>query len=345
MNSMERMNLTLQHKEADRVPVYPLLNSVSRKALGISYEEWTRDTNKCAEAIVKATEEIGADCICTLVDLTVEAADWGQEVVYHENDAANPNMDNRLIKTVEDYDKIGVINPRETPRMSEHIKLAKLLYEAKGQEMPIIGFVFAPLGVLSMMRGQETMFVDLIKHPDKMKSALQNITETLKEYCTALIEAGCHAIMFDTLYASRSIMSPKMWDENEGIYMEELSNHVREQGAMVMLHNCGAGAYFKEQIDRMDPIAISYQHLPLDCADMAEVKEKYGDKVTLIGHVEPGWMFSSTEEEVREVCREQIDAYKKGGGFILATGCEYPSSLDFTYAKAMADEAKTYGKY
>lgn len=78
MNSMERVTLALQHKEADHVPVYPLINSVSRKALGISYEEWTKDVNKCAEAIIKATEEIGCDCISTLVDLSVEAADWAR---------------------------------------------------------------------------------------------------------------------------------------------------------------------------------------------------------------------------------------------------------------------------
>ena len=345
MNSMERITLALQHKEADRVPVYPLLNSVSRKTLGITYEEWTKDTKKCAEAIIKATEEIGADCICTLVDLSVEAADWGQEIVYHDNSAANPKMDNRYIKTADEYDKVGVINPRETPRMSEHIELARLLYEAKGQEMPIIGFVFGPLGILSMMRGQEQMFMDCIRCPDKMKIALRNITETLKEFCAGLIEAGCHAIMFDTLYASKSIMSAKMWDDNEGIYIEELSDFVREKGAMVMLHNCGNGIYFKEQIERMHPVAISYQHIPFDCTDMADVKKKYGDQVTLIGHVAPGFLFAATEEEVRKMCREQIDAYKKDGGFILATGCEYPASMDFEYAKIIVEEAKTYGKY
>ena len=114
---------------------------------------------------------------------------------------------------------------------------------------------------------------------------------------------------------------------------------------MVMLHNCGNGVYFKEQIARMHPVAISYQHIPLDCTDMDDVKAKYGDQVTLIGHVEPGWLYAATEEELRAMCRKQIDAYKKGGGFILATGCEYPAPLDFTYAKIMVEEAKTYGKY
>ncbi|MEG0830655.1 MAG: uroporphyrinogen decarboxylase family protein [Anaerovoracaceae bacterium] len=345
MNSLERVTLALQHKEADRVPVYPLINSVSRKALGMTYKEWTMDVEKCAAAILKTTEEIGVDCMCTLVDLSVEAADWGQGIVYSDNNAAHPDMNNRLVSTPDEYDKIGIINPRETPRMSEHIELARLLYEAKGQEMPLIGFIFGPLGILSMIRGQEKMFLDLMKNPDKLAAPLRNITETVKEFCIALIEAGCHAIMIDTLYASRSIMSPKMWDEFEGIYIEEICNVIREHGAMVMLHNCGNGVYFEEQIKRMDPVLISFQHMPPDCEDMAAVKEKYGKEITLMGQVEPGWLCATTEEELRKKCRTQIDAYKKDGGFILATGCEYPAVLDFDFAKVMVDEAKTYGKY
>ncbi|MEG2200124.1 MAG: uroporphyrinogen decarboxylase family protein, partial [Anaerovorax sp.] len=154
------------------------------------------------------------------------------------------------------------------------------------------------------------------------------------------------AIMFDTLYASRSIMSAKMWDQFEGVYMEDLSNFVKEKGAMLMLHNCGNGIYFKEQIARMDPILVSFQHIPPDCTDMADLKSKYGDKITLMGQIEPGWLCTANDaDEVRAECKKQIDAYKKDGGFVLATGCEYPAVLDFEYAKAMVDAAKTYGQY
>lgn len=345
MNSMERVTLALQHKEADRIPVYPLINSVSRKALGISYEEWTKDVPKCAEAILKATDEVGCDCISTLVDLSVEAADWGQELEYSEDAAAHPNYDNCLIQSEEDYAKIGVLNPRETPRMKEHIELARLLYEGKGQEKPIVGFVFGPLGILGMMRGQDNLYMDLMMCPDKLKIALKNIADTITELAIALLEVGCHAIMFDTLFASKSIMSPEMWDEFEGVYMVDICNAVRDHGGMVMLHNCGNGIYIKEQIERMHPVLISLQHLPPDCATMAELKEKYGKAITIMGHVEPGFIYAATEEEVRTVCREQIDAYKKDGGFMLATGCEYPAALDFHLAKVMVAEAKTYGKY
>lgn len=38
------------------------------------------------------------------------------------------------------------------------------------------------VSVHSMMRGQEQMFYDMIKCPDKMNQALHNITETLKNF-------------------------------------------------------------------------------------------------------------------------------------------------------------------
>lgn len=347
MNSLERVTLALQHKEPDHVPVYPLINSVSRNSLGIDYEEWSKDPEKCAESIIKATEEIGVDVLCTLVDLSVEAADWGQEIEYGKEIAAHPSGDNRLISTPEDYEKIEVIDPTKTPRMSDAIKLTKLLYEKKGQEYPVVAFIFGPFGILSMMRGQAEMFGDCLRKKRKplMHKALRNITETLKLFIKASVDAGAHAVMFDTLYASRTIMSPKMWDEFEGDYIEELCDYTRECGAMVMLHNCGDGIYFKEQLERMKPVLISFCHLPPDAESMEDLKAKYGDKVTLCGMIDPGDVVAMSDDQLRAECRKQIDAYKKDGGFILATGCEYPAHFSYDKAKIMVEEAKTYGKY
>ena len=76
MTSLERVVAVLNHQEPDHVPAYPLCNSISRIYTGIDYAEWTLNEEKCAESIIKATEELGLDVICSLVDLSVEAADW-----------------------------------------------------------------------------------------------------------------------------------------------------------------------------------------------------------------------------------------------------------------------------
>lgn len=345
MNSIERVTKILNHEEADRVPVYPLINSISMKYEGVDYDTWTLNPEICARSILKATDECDVDVICTLVDLSVEAADWGMKMDYPKDKAAGPADGEPFIASPDEYDKVQVIDPRTTPRMSNYIKLAKLLADAKGDEKPIVGFVFGPLGILSMLRGLEKMMIDMFSCKDKIFKALDNITDSLIILCDALIDAGCHAIMFDTLYSSKTIMSEKMWDEFEGPWQQRLAEHVHERGAMVMIHNCGEGIYVGKQIERMHPEAISLLYLANDCKTMEEMKEKYGNVTTFIGHINPGFLMTCTEDDLRAQCREQIDAYKKKGGFILATGCEYPAPLDDHYAKVIVEEAKTYGKY
>lgn len=345
MKPIERVTLALQHKEPDRVPVYPILSGVTRKLVGCGYKEWTTNAEVCAKSLIKATEEFDLDVICTLTDLSVEAADYGQKIIFPENEAAHPEHNNRLIKSIEDYSNIKKINPRETPRMSEHIKLCDILVREKGSEVPVVAFVFGPLGILSMLRGQQDLYMDLYDDPDAVKNALEIITDMLVEYCDALMETGVHAIMFDTLFASQSIMSKEMWVEYEGVYMEKIAKHIHDKGCMVMIHNCGNGVYFDVQIQSMKPEAISFLHVPDDCSSYEEVKEKYGSETMLIGCIPPTWIATATPEEVEEESRKHIDIFKKNGGFILSTGCEYPANSSFENARAMVRMAKEYGKY
>jgi uroporphyrinogen decarboxylase len=115
---------------------------------------------------------------------------------------------------------------------------------------------------------------------------------------------------------------------------------------MVIVHNCGNGVYFDVQIETMQPVAISHAHVPDDCKDMKEAKEKYGDKITMIGYVDPAWhMFLNTPEEAKEECKRQIEELSAGGGFILSTGCEFPPNGSLLNAIAMMEAAELYGKY
>ena len=84
MNSMERMTRCLQHEEADRVPVYPVLGGCVRHLVGASYKEWSTNAEVCANGFIKARELTGCDSIVTLIDLSVECSAWGQELQFNE---------------------------------------------------------------------------------------------------------------------------------------------------------------------------------------------------------------------------------------------------------------------
>jgi uroporphyrinogen decarboxylase len=332
MNPIERVITSLGHREPDRVPVYPILSGVTRKLVGATYEKWATDAETCANALIAAQEQFGLDCIVTLIDLSLEADAWNIPTVFPENAAAHPDYSNPVIREIEDYSKIKKADYRTSKRMMMHIDVCRRLVEAKGKDVPIVAFVFGPLGVLSMLRNQQDMYMDLYDDPEAVQDAAREINETLKDYCGALLDTGVHGIMFDTLFASASIMSKKMWLETEGVLVRELAETVHRRGALVMIHNCGQGIYFDAQIETMNPCAISFLHPPADCRDFTECKEKYGDKITLIGCVPPPMVVTSTNEEWSGECRRQIDLFAKGGGYMLATGCEYPSDSSFEKA-------------
>lgn len=345
MNSIERVVTALHHQEPDRVPVYPILCGATRRLTGVDYPTWSTDADACAAAFIKSTEEFDLDCIVTLIDLSLECDAWGQKLIFPENEAAHPDYSDSVVKSIEDYANIKKVDYRTSKRMMMHIDVCKKLVAAKGKEKPIVAFVFGPLGVLSMLRDQQEMYMDIYDDPEAVHEAAREINETLKEYVAALVDTGVSAVMFDTLFASGSIMSKTMWDDMEGDLVAELAQVVHDKNCLVMIHNCGQRIYFDVQIQRMNPCAISFLYPPDDCADYAETKQKYGDKVALIGAVVPASAVLGTDEEWDKQCMDQIDAMAAGGGFMLATGCEYPASAPFDRAQRMIDIAKTHGVY
>ncbi len=345
MNSRERVMAALSHKEADRVPVYPILSGVTRHLVGATYEQWSKDADIYADALVKAADEFELDCVVSLVDLSVECDAWGQPIIYPENEAAHPDYSRCVISSIEDYKNIGKVDYRTSSRMMFHIDACRKIVSRIGNEKPIVAFVFGPLGVLSMLRNQQDMYMDLYDDLDAVKHAMRCVTETLKDYVNAIIDTGVDAVMLDTLYASGSIMSKAMWEDAEGPFVKELADICHERGVAVMIHNCGERIYFDAQIKYMNPIAISFLYPPDDCKDYRECKEKYGSQITLIGCVTPSLAITSTDEEWDDACRKQIDIFKKGGGFILGTGCEYPANAPLGKAHRMVELAKTYGRY
>ena len=79
--------------------------------LGYSYARWSQDPKIAVASLLAAQELIGFDGFLTLVDLSVEAEDFGQEVIFPERSTALPNFDNPFIATAEDYGEVKPVDP------------------------------------------------------------------------------------------------------------------------------------------------------------------------------------------------------------------------------------------
>jgi uroporphyrinogen decarboxylase len=241
---------------------------------------------------------------------------------------------------VDGYRRIHPIKIDEAPRMREFIRLCQIMVDKIRLRGIVTGFVFGPLGVLSMMRGAEQMFKDCMLYPKAVMQACETITGVLIDFVEAQCRTGVPAIAIDTLFASRSGLPKDVWEKIEGPFAGEISRAIKNHGLLVGIHNCGHDLYFDAQIRSMAPDVISFAHLPDDCSSRRELKERYGDQVTLLGYVPTPLLVHGTPRDVMEECRKQIDELAPGGGFILAPGCEYPPNIPLTNAFAMVDAAR-----
>ncbi|MEW5733621.1 MAG: uroporphyrinogen decarboxylase family protein, partial [Thermodesulfobacteriota bacterium] len=330
--------------EPDRVPVATVVCSAGRHFSGITFPEYSRDPDKAAQAFLEGFEFVGGDVVILLLDLSIEASDLGQKLIYPENSTARPDYERPFLTSEDDYEKIRPVDVMRAPRMSNYIRLCEKVVNGVGLSGIVSGFIYGPLGVLAMMRGADLLFKDCALHPAKVKKGCEKVLEVLLSFAEAQCKAGVGAIAIDTLFASRNALPKKMWEEIEGPFAREIARVIRKNEVIVGIHNCGHDIFFDAQIRSMDPSFISFAHLPDDCKDRKELKKKYGSAITLVGYVPTPLLIHGTPRQVMEEARRQMDDLARGGGYILAPGCEYPPNIPLTNAMALCAAAEKYGR-
>ena len=150
----------------------------------------------------------------------------------------------------------------------------------------------------------------------------------------------------DIATAINPFISVQMYREMIKPFAARLGNIGREAGLYIDMHCCGRCEDF---IDDWLDFGVSMWNPAQVMNDLKGIKEKYGNKLTLIGCWDssgpPSWP-GAGEELVREAVRACIDTYAPGGGFIF-WGSMYGADDDEDFhrrAAWVADEYNTYGR-
>ena len=141
--------------------------------------------------------------------------------------------------------------------------------------------------------------------------------------------------------------SPAIFRELALPTLQKQTRLAREAGVPTMLHSCGNQRLLVDicadetDLDCINPL----EPYPGGDCDLAEVKQKFGDRLALMGNLSTTLVTMAAASEVRQAAIEAIDAAKTGGGFILSTGDECGAETPDDNIHAMVETARTYGKY
>jgi hypothetical protein len=194
-------------------------------------------------------------------------------------------------------------------------------------------------------------FVDYARYlktnPSFVRRVFSEHAKFDEELAKLFIDAGAEvlAIGDDVAYKKNLMISPKMWADFVQPLATTIVNAIHKKGGLVFMHSDG---YITPLIDLI--IKTGYDGLqslePLAGVNLGEVKEKYGDRLGLIGGIDTSQLLPfGDEKDVENAVKQAIRAAAKGGGYAVGPCTEIHWKCKPENVLAMIKYARKYGKY
>jgi len=246
---------------------------------------------------------------------------------------------------LEDISKLDEYEPPD-PHAKGRTRTIKEAIRLAGDELAIFGGVGGPFSNTAFLTGFTTYFVSLYRNPSAVHKLAKMVTDFYTELGKIFIEAGVDGIFIsDDFGTDHSLfISPAHYREFVLPYLRSMVNAFHKRGAFVLLHSDGNINAILEEIvgtgiDALHPLQRRAG------MDIAEVKEKFGDKICIIGNVDVTHVLPfGTKEEIVNQTKECISVAAPGGGYVLASDHSL-TGISLERANLMFETGRKYGKY
>jgi uroporphyrinogen decarboxylase len=203
------------------------------------------------------------------------------------------------------------------------------------------------------LRGLQRWLMDLIEDPAFCAALLDRMLSFWTGFYTGFLkEVGdlVDVVMIgDDLAGQRGpLFNPQIYGRLVKPRQKALVQHIRSlTRAKVWYHTCGAcAAYIPELMDNGVDI-LNPVHVGLPGMEPAELKSRYGDRLTFWGggidaqHVLP----TASPAKVREHVRKHMEVFKPGGGYVFNNVHNIQAGVPVENIVALFDAAYEFGGY
>ena len=338
MTGYERMMTALMRKESDRLPIWELIiDPPVIKALygDISYADFVEkedlDGITCLEDQKK--RDLGG---------SIYRDEWG--IIWKIEPSGLSYPFEGPIKSEKDLDKYRPPDPNASWRLAT---LGKYVKRFKGKKAIVFlgheAFEFSHY----LMGGMDKLFMNYILEPALVKRLSEMISQYKCKVLDNAAEVGADILLTGDDYAGRkgSFISPAHFKQFVQPYLQKAVGVAKKNNVPFIKHTDGnlreiLDMIIDTGIDALDPIE------PMAGMDIGQTKEKYGERICVIGNVDCTEVLPhGTKEDVEGAVKETIAKASGGGGHILASSNSIHPAVKPGNYKTMIDTARKYGVY
>lgn len=197
--------------------------------------------------------------------------------------------------------------------------------------------------------GFETFSRLLVKRKE-IKTIFDDRGNFTNEVVKILAEQGAKVVLiFDDMgFKNGLFMSRKDYRAYVFPWLKQICQTAHERDCKILLHSDGDISDILEdlvddcKIDALNPIEPMTANPNYN---IFKIKERFGDRLTLVGNVSPVMLATGTVPEIEAYTKRLMQECAPGGGYILASGHSINPAVTFDRWQAMLATRDKYGVY
>ncbi len=217
--------------------------------------------------------------------------------------------------------------------------------EELGKDMMVIGSADVEIG--STFDWAETFLIGLLDAPDLIHRYLDARLKTTLALTKIMLEHGLHGMHGGYDWASKKgpLFSPRHFRQFVFPRLKQITDLCHSFGVPYIKHTDGNINILLE--DMISAGVDGFQAIePLAGMDIAAIKQKFGQSLTLIGNVDCSTVLvNGPLEAIRRQTIQVIHTAGNGGGFILSSSNSIHPGVKPAYYLEMLATAREFGNY
>ena len=369
LKKMERMNKTLRHEEADRVPVSDLF-------WGSFIERWRKELNLPADASPyqyydldwqvtvpnmdphimpfevlaetddRITVKTGFEAVITKVyadPMPRYERFLTNEIEQLKDFQFDDPWDNRRYFSGGD-NQLGGVGDSFTRNLAPWIDTVKSIYP----DFPVYGSVCEGHETLWRIIGSENTLLWSLMYAEELGEFIARINQFMLEITKAQIKAANGmldgmVIWGDVAYIYDLLFSPEFWREHFKPGIKAMVDVCHEAGIPVIYHGCGNVKRIFEDFIELGIDAYN----PLEAKaglDVVDLRQQYGHRMGFCGNMNVMEWADCTQEQLKSIVLRKLNA-AKGGGFIFQSDHSVPGNVSGANYDYVVKLVREFGVY
>ncbi len=198
---------------------------------------------------------------------------------------------------------------------------------------------------LTWLMGYETLCFSLYDQRDLVTAISEHLIVLYRVIMKRLLEFDRVKLLWgsdDMGFRSGTLISPSDLREFVLPGHRLMARMAHEAGRPYLLHSCGDLSAIMD--DLIDDVSIDARHSFEDTIEsVTTAKERYGDRIALLGGIDMDFICRASKEQVRQRVRETLERCLPGGGYCLGTGNSVANYIPLDNYLAMLDEGRKFG--